>query len=159
MKIAIIGGPCTGKTELSKRLAKALAYKLFHADDFLYGGPVDSMYLLLNAVQQAKTQNFICEGTQVNRLLRKGAMTNSLYFDAIIECQASESVRSERYKARGETGSVIAMDAGLKTVLDEYLAMVKGTKREPKFIKFDSERDTLIIDGKDMAPSILAPLV
>lgn len=98
--VVIIGYAATGKTTFSNTLQ--FDGKLYHTDDYLKYGSVESLYVLMDDLKKDKTPLKVIEGIGGYRLLRKGAELQNFYADLVIVCEASKEVRYDRIKARGK---------------------------------------------------------
>lgn len=86
--VLIIGCPASGKTHLSN-IIKSDEHRIFHTDDYIKYGYVDSMYKCLDDVLKCEKLTIV-EGVQGYRMLRKGIELNNYYPDIIIELKITE---------------------------------------------------------------------
>jgi adenylate kinase family enzyme len=68
-RVAIVGGPRTGKTTFSRRLAETLGLPLVHTDDFIPLGWAGSGAKAAEVI--ARARRVIIEGVAVPRALRR----------------------------------------------------------------------------------------
>ncbi len=94
--ICIHGKSGSGKSTTAIQLAKALGYPLFHTDAYQHYGWDQSLYQLLNDLNERTRTECIVEGVQVPRLIRKGFRV-----DLIVETVCSDDTRVKRYEQRG----------------------------------------------------------
>lgn len=110
MRIAITGGPGTGKTTLGKELAIQHGLPYFSTDDVMDLGWSGGS---LAASQWFNEPNFVIEGVAVPRALRKWQATNpgkSAPVDQVIKLNTVH---------RDIPAGAVAMAKGVETVLDE----------------------------------------
>lgn len=139
--VVIIGPPASGKTYLSKLLAKDNpGHELVHTDNYIRYGYEESLYQLLNHIKQT-ARPLIIEGILGYRLLRKGVELNCYYPEMVIELEISEALMLHTYrKERGASKNISAVRAMVKanaTVLTKYKAMPNPSP--PQWIKLKNQ--------------------
>lgn len=117
-RVAIAGGPRTGKTTLAGKAHRARTADghgqpsvLIHTDDYIGLPWVDVPHFAI--LQCEKAERFVIEGVQVARCLRKG-----LKVDAVIWLEAERAPRTKQQES---------MAKGVKTVFMEWVALTTGT--------------------------------
>jgi len=138
--VVIIGYAATGKTTFANLLK--FDGSLYHTDDYLKYGSVDSLYVLMDQLKKDTSQLKVIEGIGGYRLLRKGLQTQSFYADLIIVCTATSEVRYDRIKARGKNvQSTLNFDHGCDKIWNDYEHLGKWEDVKPKIITYDSSRN------------------
>jgi len=138
--VVIIGYAATGKTTFSNTLQ--FDGSLYHTDDYLKYGSVDSLYVLMDQLKKDTSPLKVIEGIGGYRLLRKGLQTQSFYADLIIICTATAEVRHDRIKARGKNiQATFNFDHGCDKVWNDYEQLGKWEEYQPKIITYDSSRN------------------
>jgi dephospho-CoA kinase len=111
-RIAIAGGPRTGKTRYSKRLAEETGLSLTHTDDFIDLGWSEASQHVADLL--TKGEPGITEGVAVPRALRKmlAANPHQKPVDKLIVLESPKVARSS---------GQVTMAKGVATVLDGIL--------------------------------------
>lgn len=131
--VVIIGYAATGKTTFSNTLQ--FDGSLYHTDDYLKYGSVESLYVLMEDLKKDTNQLKVIEGIGGYRLLRKGVELNNLSADLIINCVASKEVRYDRIKVRGkDIQATFNMDKACEKIWADYLLLCKQLP-QIKFVK------------------------
>lgn len=134
--IVIVGAPASGKTTIADQLAKDYPdYKVYHTDDYISHGFVESLYKLMEDLAADQNKKQIIEGIQAARLLRKGVELGTFHADLVITVDTMQTEKLRRYAAR--TGNAnpypYATEKAIKKVFDDYLSTVQ---RKPRFLEF-----------------------
>jgi uridine kinase len=119
--IVVIGLPAAGKSTVALELAELLpAHDLYSTDDYIDFGYEQSLYALMKDMSYNTNPRKIVEGVQGYRFLRK-TLERDIVVDAIVEVQASDQARAERYLARGKGKQPSSgFERNLATVLKDY---------------------------------------
>jgi len=90
-KIVVIGFPKTGKTTLSNQF-NSDKYTIIHSDKYKSYPYKDQVYLLINELKSLAQKNFVIEGVQCFRLLRKieELKLSNIRPDLIIYCHQNQ---------------------------------------------------------------------
>lgn len=117
-RIAITGGPRTGKTTLAAKLAKESSLPIVCTDDFKELGWSEASTHVANLI--AKSEPAIIEGVAVPRALRKAleAAPDERPLDKLIVVEPS---RRWHEKHSPQSHGQRAMGKGVHTVLEEIL--------------------------------------
>lgn len=140
--VVIIGYAATGKTTFANSLK--FDGSLYHTDDYLKYGSVESLYVLMEDLKKDTNQLKVIEGIGGYRLLRKGMQQQNFYADLIIECVASKEVRYDRIKARNKNvQATFNLDTVCKKVWSDYkvLGSWEPSFVEPKIRIYDTPRN------------------
>ena len=122
--VVIIGYAATGKTTFSNTLQ--FDGSLYHTDDYLKYGSVESLYVLMEDLKKNSNQLKVIEGIGGYRLLRKGLQLGNFQADLIIECQAANEIRYDRIKARSKNiQATFNMDKACEKIWADYLLLCK----------------------------------
>lgn len=122
--VVIIGYAATGKTTFSNALK--FDGSLYHTDDYLKYGSVESLYVLMEDLKKDSNPLKVIEGIGGYRLLRKGVELNNFSADLIINCVASKEVRYDRIKVRGkDIQATFNMDKACEKIWNDYLLLCK----------------------------------
>jgi len=120
--VVIIGYAATGKTTFANSLK--FDGSLYHTDDYLKYGSVESLYVLMEDLKKDTNQLKVIEGIGGYRLLRKGLQLGNFHADLIIECQASNEIRYDRIKARSKNiQATFNMDKACEKIWADYLLL------------------------------------
>lgn len=103
--VVIIGYAATGKTTLADSLK--FKGKLYHTDDYLKHGSVESLYVLMEDIGKDTSELKVIEGILGYRLLRKGLQSKGFKIgnfeaDLIIICQSPKATRYARVLERSK---------------------------------------------------------
>ena len=123
--ILIIGCPASGKTFMSA-LFNSNEHQIFHTDDYIKYGYVESMYQCLNDVLKCE-KNTIVEGVQGYRMLRKGVELNNYYPDIIVELKITEQLMIATYKKERNPNKIKYL-TGFNKLHDKILTDYKNMK-------------------------------
>jgi len=122
--ILIIGNPASGKTYVSG-LFPATHHTIIHTDDYIQHGHVESLYKLLDDMEQIEG-NTIIEGVLGYRLLRKGVELGVYFPDIVIELHTSPECVERTYTQQRQPEklkNLKGFTAGLGSVLSGYREM------------------------------------
>lgn len=122
--VLIIGCPASGKTYLSN-IIKSDEHQIFHTDDYIKYGYVESMYKCLDDVLKCE-KSTIVEGVQGYRMLRKGVELNNYYPDIVIELKITEKQMLNVYKNERDPRKIKYLKGFNKMhdkILHEYKSM------------------------------------
>jgi len=116
-RIAIVGGPRTGKTTLAAKLSRDTGLPLIASDDYKDLGWSEASQHVADLL--AKNEPAIVEGVAVPRALRKmlAARPEERPIDKLIVLEAPKAARSAGQKAMGK---------GVHTVLDKILPELRA---------------------------------
>lgn len=134
--VLIIGCPASGKTWLSKKMAKS-THTVIHTDDYISYGYQMGMYCALDAANMSEKPTIV-EGVHGYRMLRKGCEYGSYYPDIVIEMQISNSRMMQTYmRERDETKIkyLKQFNEAHAKILNEYRGMCPKHKT-PEWITF-----------------------
>lgn len=137
--VLIIGFPASGKTTLSELLKlNSEEHEVFHSDDYMKFGFVESLYELMRDLEKAEKPTIV-EGIMGYRLLRKGVELDSYYPDLVIELNVNEGTIKKRYLQRDpqKTKGALSMCKSLMKVLSDYRHMPK--KKVPLWIEIKND--------------------
>jgi len=129
--VVIIGYAATGKTTFANSLK--FNGSLYHTDDYLKHGSVESLYVLMEDLKKDKNGLKVIEGIGGYRLLRKGLQLQNFYADLIIIVEASKEVRYDRIKERGKNiQATFNLDNVCRKIWNDYQELCNW---EPLFVK------------------------
>lgn len=134
--VLIIGCPASGKTWLSKKMAKP-THTVIHTDDYLYYGYQAGMYCALDAANMSDKPTLV-EGIQGYRMLRKGCEYGSYYPDIVIELEISNSRMMQTYMRERDAKKLKYLKQFNEThakILNDYRGMCPKHKT-PEWISF-----------------------
>lgn len=120
--IVIVGPPCAGKTTLANALKENFNDCMFmHSDDYIKYGFKESVYKMLEDINNSVFNKIVIEGIQTARLLRKGVEQESFYCDLIIKFELDLPVLEKRYFEREKKPYPMATLKAVNTVWCDYL--------------------------------------
>lgn len=134
--VLIIGCPASGKTWLSKKMAKS-THTVIHTDDYLSYGYQAGMYCALDAANMSEKPTIV-EGVQGYRMLRKGCEYSSYYPDIVIELQISNSRMMQTYRNERDAKKIKYLQQFNEThakILNDYRGTCPKDKK-PEWITF-----------------------
>jgi len=141
--VVIVGNPASGKTYLANKILNHGNCKhknIYHTDDYIRYGWVDSMYRLLKDVISDDNPKII-EGVQGFRLLRKGSDELSFCPDYVIYLKSSEDKLRKVYGIRGDNDKIngaLKLCKANSTVWSKYIA---NSDKLPTIIEIDNNWD------------------
>lgn len=129
--VVIIGYAATGKTTFANSLK--FNGSLYHTDDYLKHGSVESLYVLMEDLKKDKSELKVIEGIGGYRLLRKGLQLQNFYADLIIVVEAGRELRYDRIKERGKNiQATFNLDNVCRKIWNDYQELCNW---EPFFVK------------------------
>lgn len=124
--ILVIGYPATGKTTFAKKYIEYLPqHTLIHTDNYISHGYEQSLYVLIDDLENITTPTFI-EGILGYRLLRKGVEIGCYYPDVVFELTASWAHIEKVYHTEREgkkISNLKSFSKSLDSILTEYKAL------------------------------------
>lgn len=137
--IAILGFPGAGKTWLSKKICTGTHIKI-STDTYIPFGYEQSMYYALEEANNV-IGNFLVEGIQVYRMLRKGAELDNFKPHIIIECEISRARMEEIYLKERNPDKIKYLKGFIQAnqkVLNGYRLLMED-QQKPIWIKWENK--------------------
>jgi len=137
--VLIIGCPASGKTWLSKKMAKP-THTLIHTDNYMSYGYAQGMYCALDAANFSDKPTLV-EGIFGYRMIRKGCEYGSYYPDIVIEMEISNSRMMQTYMKERDEKKIKYLkqfNETHKKILNDYFGMCP-TDKKPEWIKYSNQ--------------------